>query len=125
MAGTVFVKNAAIRKRNKVRQMEDLKKYLYLGKRCNRCGRIYSRADQEFYSSHRLTTKIELNTCKYCIKEMYEVNNIEQAKIILQALDMPFIKKEWDRLNDTYKNLNILGRYIAKMNLRGFLRLYL
>ena len=100
--------------------MEDLKKYLYLGKRCNRCGRIYSRVDQEFYSSHKLTTKIELNVCKECIREMYEINNIEQAKIVLQALDMPFIEKEWNRLIDFYKNSNILGRYIAKMNLRGF-----
>ena len=38
----------------------------------------------------------------------------------MQALDVPFIEYEWNMLIDVHKNSNVLGRYLAKMNLRGF-----
>ena len=98
--------------------MNYLKDYLNLGKTCNRCNTTYKKAEQHkyFYSSHHNT--IELNICKSCIKEMLDINDISQVKLVLQALDMPFIEDIWNKkLNYYGKNGNIIGRYIAHMNL--------
>lgn len=101
--------------------MSYLKDYLDLGKTCTRCGETYPKEKQHmhFYSSHNNTT--ELNVCKQCIKDLLDVNNISEVLLVLKALDIPFIKREWNMLINRYgKNSNIIGRYIAKMNLRGY-----
>ena len=98
--------------------MNYLKDYLNLGKTCNRCNITYEKAEQYkyFYSSHHST--IELNICKSCIKEMLDINDISQVKLVLQALDIPFIEDIWNKKIDYHgKDGNIIGRYIAHMNL--------
>ena len=101
--------------------MSYLKDYLDLGKTCTRCGQTYSKEKQHmyFYSSHNNT--IKLNVCKQCIQDLLDVNNIPEVLLVLKALDIPFVKREWNGLINRYgKNSNIIGRYIAKMNLRGY-----
>ena len=101
--------------------MSYLKDYLDLGKTCTRCGETYSKEKQHmyFYSSHN--NIIELNVCKQCIQDLLDVNNISEVLLILEALDIPFVEREWNRLINRYgKKSNIIGRYIAKMNLRGY-----
>lgn len=101
--------------------MSYLKDYLDLGKTCTRCGETYSKGKQHmyFYNSHNNT--IELNVCKQCVQDLLDVNNISEVLLVLKALDIPFIEREWNMLINRYgKNSNIIGRYIAKMKLRGY-----
>lgn len=102
--------------------MEDLKKYLYLGKKCNKCKKFYINSNKEFYSSHVLTiNRIELNICKRCLIDTLDIKNIEQVLLVLETLDIPFIEDVWQRLINHYgQNSTIIGRYIAKMNLRSY-----
>lgn len=101
--------------------MSYLKDYLDLGKTCTRCGETHPKEKQHmyFYNSHNNT--IELNICKQCIQDLLDVNNISEVLLVLKALDIPFVKQEWDGLIDHYgENSNIIGRYITKMKLRGY-----
>ena len=101
--------------------MSYLKDYLDLGKTCTRCGETYSKEKQYiyFYNSHNNT--IELNVCKQCIQDLLDVNNISEVLLVLKALDIPFVEREWNRLINRYgEKSNIIGRYIAKMNLRSY-----
>ena len=92
---------------------------------CEKCGRTMD--DSQFYRSNNLEkypNDGKLNTCKKCTT--LHVNNWdpETYKPILQEIDVPYIKEEWDTLLERYgkdpskiTGMTIIGRYLAKMKL--------
>ena len=113
--------------------MEDLKKYLYLGKKCNCCGRTYKKEEKQYYCNERYSyyksmgtsykkhDHIELDTCKDCIKLMIDMRDTETIISILECLNVPFIIEEWDKIVKFYNyNKTCLGRYLSKMQLASF-----
>lgn len=92
---------------------------------CEKCGRTMD--DTQFYRSNNLEKYPnggKLNTCKKCTT--LHVNNWDPAtyKPILQEIDVPYIKEEWDTLLERYgkdpskiSGMTIIGRYLAKMKL--------
>lgn len=82
-------------------------------KTCNTCGK------------HKLTTfffKVDsqlfpdgmLNTCRDCIREQVDVEDMEQVIGFLRQIDKPFIQDYWD---EAVKSKNHpLGEYIRKVN---------
>lgn len=61
-----------------------------------------------------------LNICKYCINKELE-NNPEFFKWILQEVDVPYIKQEWENYEErNEKGICTLGKYLSKMRLMSF-----
>lgn len=58
---------------------------------------------------------------KDALYETIDNNNPNSFIPILQILDYPYIKYEWDRLMDKYgSNAHILGRYCSIMRLKAY-----
>lgn len=113
--------------------MEDLKKYLYLGKVCNCCEKTYKKEEKQYYCNERYSyykstgisykkhDHIELDTCKTCIRSMIDTLDIRTIIPILEYLDVPFIREEWNKIVKFYNyDKTCLGRYLAKMQLASF-----
>lgn len=88
----------------------------------------------DFPNLHKITrqelrgTRIQCYICrnntyfpydKEDILKTIDVYNPDSFCPYLQAMDYPYIEEEWKRLISIYGR-NILGRYIAKMRLKGF-----
>jgi len=58
--------------------------------------------------------------CKECIKNNCKDNILN----ICKELDIPFIQEEWNKLNEYHPNTINIGRYVSKMQLKGFMRFH-
>lgn len=92
---------------------------------CEKCGRTMD--ETQFYTSHNLEkypNDGKLKQCKKCIT--MHVDNWDPSTFIpiLQEIDVPYIKEQWDQLLEKYATdpskitgMTILGRYLSKMKL--------
>lgn len=92
---------------------------------CERCGRTM--VANEFYTSRnreKYPNDGKLSLCKKCVTA--HVDNWDPSTFIpiLQEIDVPYIKPEWDTLLERYgtdaskiTGMTIIGRYLSKMKL--------
>ena len=95
---------------------------------CEKCGKTMD--EKEFYKSKNIEKYPPdgtLKTCKKCITMHVDNWDPETYNWILQEVDVPYIKKEWDALLEKYgqdpakvTGMTILGRYLSKMKLKQF-----
>ena len=93
---------------------------------CEKCGRTMD--ENQFYTSKNLEkypNEGKLRQCKKCITLHVDNWNPETYKPILQEIDVPYIKEEWNGLLEKYgkdptklTGMTILGRYLSKMKLK-------
>lgn len=93
---------------------------------CIKCGKTLD--DKNFYTSKDIVKyppNGKMNTCKDCLTMHVDNWNPETYKWILEEIDVPYIKEEWDGLLEKYgkdpkklTGLTILGRYLSKMKLK-------
>lgn len=84
--------------------------------------------DKEFYVSknvEKYPPDGRMNKCKKCLTMHVDNWDPETYKWILQEVDVPYIKEEWDALLEKYgkdptkiTGLSIIGRYLSKMKLK-------
>lgn len=87
---------------------------------CERCHKW--KYESSFYTKH---PNGKMSICKDCLKESFDMglidnNNPRTFNWILKEINTPFIESEWNYLKERYPNSFILGRYLAKMALKGF-----
>lgn len=70
----------------------------------------FKKKDDSFYCDY---TKEEINN-------MIAKNNKDAFIYFCEQLDIPFIKREYERLKERYPNRPIFGRYLSKMKLASF-----
>ena len=103
------VKNVARKKRKDIPKKE-----------CNNCKKVksithfYAIDDSPFFPDGRL------NTCKDCINEMVNFENIDEAINFLRQIDKPFKKEEWERVIKNKDKKNPLGSYLGAMRLHQY-----
>lgn len=93
---------------------------------CKKCGKTMN--DSEFYTSknvEKYPPDGKMDICKKCLTMHVDNWDPETYKWILQEIDVPYIKKEWDALLEKYgkdpkkvTGLTIIGRYLSKMKLK-------
>ena len=93
---------------------------------CEKCGKLMD--EKEFYTSKNLEkypNKGKLKQCKKCITMHVDNWDPSTYKWILQELDVPYVKEEWDKLlakygqrPETMTGMTILGRYLSTMALK-------
>lgn len=93
---------------------------------CEKCGK--NKDVKEFYKSknvEKYPPDGTLNICKSCMTMHVDNWDPESYKWILQEVDVPYIKEEWDSILEKYANdpkkltgLTVLGRYLSKMKLK-------
>lgn len=95
---------------------------------CVKCNRTLN--DIEFYTSkdkERFPPDGRLNTCKKCLTMHVDNWNPDTFLWILEMIDVPYIKDEWDNTLRKFleqngpnkiKGSSILGKYLAKMKLK-------
>lgn len=84
--------------------------------------------DTQFYTSKNIEKYPpdgKMDVCKKCLTMHVDNWNPETYKWILQEIDVPYIKEEWNCLLERYgkdpkkvTGLTIIGRYLSKMKLR-------
>lgn len=84
--------------------------------------------DTQFYTSKNIEKYPpdgKMDICKKCLTMHVDNWNPETYKWILQEIDVPYIKEEWNCLLERYgkdpkkvTGLTIIGRYLSKMKLR-------
>ena len=92
---------------------------------CEKCG--LTKDEKEFYFSYN-TEKYpsgHLNQCKKCLTMMVDNWDPETYKWILQEIDVPYVKDEWDKIlakwgqnPEKLTGMTIIGRYLSKMRLK-------
>lgn len=93
---------------------------------CGKCNKMLD--EKEFYTS-KLVDKFppdgKMSTCKKCLTMHVDNWDPETYKWILEEIDVPYIKEEWDALLAKYgqdpkkvTGVTILGRYLSKMKLK-------
>ena len=95
---------------------------------CEKCGRTMN--EDQFYTSRNLEKYPnggKMRQCKKCMTLHVDNWDPETFKPILQDVDVPYIKDEWDGLLQKYgqdpsklTGMTILGRYLAKMKLKQY-----
>lgn len=95
---------------------------------CEKCNRTMD--DNQFYTSKNLEKyphEGKLNLCKKCLTMHLDNWDPDTYLWILQEIDVPYIKEEWDRLLEKHgqdpkkiTGVTILGRYLSKMKLKQF-----
>ena len=95
---------------------------------CEKCGKTMD--DKEFYTSYnieRYPPDGKLNQCKKCMTMHVDNWDPETYKWILEAVDVPYIKEEWDSLLAKYgqdpkkiTGMTIVGKYLSKMRMKQF-----
>lgn len=95
---------------------------------CEKCGKTMD--EKEFYKSknvEKYPPDGTMNLCKKCLTMHVDNWDPETYKWILQEINVPYIKKEWDGLLEKYgqdstkiTGMTILGRYLSKMKLKQF-----
>lgn len=93
---------------------------------CKKCGKIMD--DTQFYTSKNLEKYPpdgKMDICKKCLTMHVDNWDPETYKWILQEIDVPYIKEEWNGLLEKYgkdpkkvTGLTIIGRYLSKMKLK-------
>ena len=93
---------------------------------CQKCGRTMD--EDQFYTSRNLVKYPnggKLRECKKCVTLHVDNWDPETYKPILQEIDVPYIKDEWNALLEKYgqnpekiTGMTILGRYLSKMKLK-------
>ena len=93
---------------------------------CENCGR--TKDDKEFYVSRNIEKYPpdgRLNMCKDCLTMFVDNWDPKTYLSILEQIDVPYIKEEWDKLLEKYgqypekmTGTTILGRYLSKMKLK-------
>ena len=93
---------------------------------CEKCGRTMD--ENQFYTSlntEKYPNDGKLRQCKKCITLHVDNWDPETYKPILEEIDVPYIKEEWDGLLERYgqdptklTGMTILGRYLSKMKLK-------
>lgn len=93
---------------------------------CEKCGKTMD--DKEFYMSKNIEKYPpdgRMHTCKKCMTMHVDNWDPDTYKWILQEVDVPYIKEEWDGLLEKYgkdpkkiTGLSIIGRYLSKMKLK-------
>ena len=93
---------------------------------CKKCGKTMD--DTQFYTSKNLEKYPpdgKMDICKKCLTMHVDNWNPETYKWILQEIDVPYIKEEWNGLLEKYgkdpkkvTGLTIIGRYLSKMKLK-------
>lgn len=93
---------------------------------CKKCGKTMD--DTQFYTSKNLEKYPpdgKMDICKKCLTMHIDNWNPETYKWILQEIDVPYIKEEWNGLLEKYgkdpkkvTGLTIIGRYLSKMKLK-------
>ncbi len=93
---------------------------------CKKCGKTMN--DSEFYTSKNIEKYPpdgKMDICKKCLTMHVDNWDPETYKWILQEIDVPYIKEEWDVLLEKYgkdpkkvTGLTIIGRYLSKMKLK-------
>lgn len=83
---------------------------------CKKCGAI--RDKFSFYKYKNSNERFLI--CKDCLMSQLDIYNKDTFLWILKELDIPFIEEEWNRIVERHNDKSVLGRYIAKMKLRGF-----
>lgn len=84
--------------------------------------------DTQFYTSKNIEKyppNGKMDVCKKCLTMHVDNWNPETYKWILQEIDVPYIKEEWNGLLERYgkdpkkvTGLTIIGRYLSKMKLK-------
>lgn len=84
--------------------------------------------DTQFYTSKNIEKYPpdgKMDVCKKCLTMHVDNWNPETYKWILQEVDVPYIKEEWNGLLERYgkdpkkvTGLTIIGRYLSKMKLK-------
>lgn len=84
--------------------------------------------DTQFYTSKNIEKYPpdgKMDVCKKCLTMHIDNWNPETYKWILQEIDVPYIKEEWNGLLERYgkdpkkvTGLTIIGRYLSKMKLK-------
>ena len=92
---------------------------------CKKCGR--NMEEKEFYLSRNVEKYPpdgRLDMCKKCLTMHVDNWDPETYKWILQEIDVPYIKEEWDKILEKWVDnpseltgMTILGRYLAKMRI--------
>ena len=97
---------------------------------CEKCGRTMD--DNQFYTSKNIEKYPpdgKMRQCKKCMTMFVDNWDPETYKWILEEVDVPYIKDEWDRLLEKYASgpdakkvtgMTILGKYLSKMKLKQF-----
>ena len=93
---------------------------------CKKCGKTMD--DTQFYTSknvEKYPPDGKMNICKKCLTMHVDNWDPETYKWILQEIDVPYIKEEWDGILEKYgkdpkkvTGLTIIGRYLSKMKLK-------
>lgn len=93
---------------------------------CKKCGKTMD--NTQFYTSKNLEKYPpdgKMDICKKCLTMHVDNWNPETYKWILQEIDVPYIKEEWNGLLEKYgkdpkkvTGLTIIGRYLSKMKLK-------
>lgn len=93
---------------------------------CKKCGKTMD--DKQFYTSKNLEKYPpdgKMDICKKCLTMHVDNWDPETYKWILQEIDVPYIKEEWNVLLEKYgkdpkkaTGLTIIGRYLSKMKLK-------
>ena len=93
---------------------------------CEKCGKTMD--DNQFYKSKRIDKYPPdgtMNICKKCLTMHVDNWNPETYMWILEEIDVPYIKDEWDALLEKYgkdpkkiTGMTIIGRYLSKMKLK-------
>lgn len=93
---------------------------------CKKCGKTMD--DTQFYTSKNLEKYPpdgKMDICKKCLTMHVDNWDPETYKWILQEIDVPYIKEEWNGLLEKYgkdpkkvTGLTVIGRYLSKMKLR-------
>lgn len=93
---------------------------------CEKCGKTMD--EKEFYKSKNIEKYPPdgtLNICKKCLTMHVDNWDPETYKWILQEVNVPYIKQEWDGLLEKYgtdpakiTGMTIIGRYLSKMKLK-------
>lgn len=97
-----------------------------MGHYCEKCGKTMD--DNQFYKSKRIDRHPPdgtMNICKKCLTMHVDNWDPETYKWILEEIDVPYIKEEWDALLEKYgkdpnkiTGMTIIGRYLSKMKLK-------
>lgn len=93
---------------------------------CKKCGKTMD--DTQFYTSKNLEKYPpdgKMDICKKCLTMHVDNWDPETYKWILQEIDVPYIKEEWNGLLEKYgkdpkkvTGLTVIGRYLSKMKLK-------
>lgn len=95
-------------------------------KKCSCCGNLL---EESSYWTHKMDPPIKwkghlekeylYHKCKQCCIKDIDFNNIETILPLFEEFNVPYIKKDWERIYKRYSN-NSIPRYLALMRLCGF-----